>query len=155
MPEVPREASDIAAGIIKRHERGKHFSIVVIAEGAKISFKGEAAGRVLATDAKDVYGYERLGGVGAALTPVLEALTGFETRVAVLGHIQRGGSPVATDRVLGTRYGIHAAELVIEGRMGRMVSLRGQQIDSVPLAETEGVKTVDLDLLEQARVFFS
>ncbi|MEH3052687.1 MAG: ATP-dependent 6-phosphofructokinase [Patulibacter minatonensis] len=155
VPEVPRDVAGIAAGIQRRHDRGKRFSIVVISEGAKLSFRGEEAGKVLATDATDGYGYERLGGIGAALAPALEAITGFETRVAVLGHLQRGGSPVATDRVLGTRYGIQAAELVLSGRTGRMVSLQGQVIDSVPLSDTEGVKTVDLALLDQAAVFFS
>lgn len=155
VPEVPRDVVDIAEGIKRRHARGKRFSIVVIAEGAKLSFHGEDAGKVLATDATDGYGYERLGGVGAALAPAIEEVTGFETRVAVLGHLQRGGTPVATDRILGTRYGIAAAELAIAGTCGRMVCLRGQAIESIPLEETEGVKTVDLELLEEAKVFFS
>jgi phosphofructokinase-like protein len=155
VPEVPRDVHDIAAGIRKRHDRGKRFSIIVIAEGAKLSFEGETAGKVLATDATDSYGYERLGGIGTALTTAIEELTGFETRVAVLGHLQRGGSPVATDRVLGTRYGIAAAELAMAGNTGRMVCLRGQRIESIPLEDTEGVNTVDLELLEEAKVFFS
>lgn len=154
VPEIERTVDDVAAAIKRRHGRGKHFSIIVVAEGAKLAFEQGAGEVVLASQERDLYGYERLGGIGARLAPELERRTGFDTRVTVLGHIQRGGSPVATDRVLATRYGLHAAELVMAGRTGRMVALHGEHIDSVPFSETEGFKTLDPTILEAAACFF-
>jgi 6-phosphofructokinase 1 len=95
-----------------------------------------------------------MGGIGLALARELGQRTGFEVRVTVLGHVQRGGSPNEFDRVLATRYGYHAAELVIAGNFGRMVSLQGTEMTSIPLKWVEGVKTVDLQYLEMARTFF-
>ncbi len=150
VPEVDRTIEDIAEAIQRRHARGKHFSILVVSEGAKL-----AGQQILASQEKDEYGYVRLGGIGAALAPMIEERTGFETRVTVLGHIQRGGTPVASDRILATRYGLKAAELAIAGEYGVMTSLRGNEVIAVPLSETDGVKTVDPEILRAAEVFFS
>ena len=101
-----------------------------------------------------MYGYPRLGGIGQALGKEIETRTGFETRVTALGHVQRGGTPTATDRVLATRYGITAAELAEQGEFGRMAALQGTEMTSVPLTSVEGVKHVDLDYLRIAANFF-
>ena len=154
VPEVERTVEEVATMISERHAGGKRFSIIVVAEGARLSFDGGVEAQVLATDQLDENGFVRLGGVGLLLGPELERRTGFQTRVTVLGHVQRGGTPVATDRVLATRYGLHAAELVITGRTGRMVSLQGTAIDSVPLSETEGARDLDLRVLDAAARFF-
>ncbi len=154
VPEVERTVDEVAAMVSARHHSGKTFSIVVVAEGAKLAFKPGEQQLVLATDQLDENGFVRLGGIGALLGPELERLTGFETRVTVLGHVQRGGTPVASDRILATRYGLHAAELVLEGRTGRMVALQGTAIGSVPLSETEGARELDLVVLEAAQRFF-
>jgi 6-phosphofructokinase 1 len=97
---------------------------------------------------------KRLGGIGAALAEELEQRTGYETRVTVLGHVQRGGTPTATDRVLATRYGIKAYEMARAGEFGRMAALRGSRMESVPLGDVTGVKPVDLTFLDAARRFF-
>jgi 6-phosphofructokinase 1 len=151
IPEIPIDIDEVCDSIQKRHQRGKNFSIVVVAEGA--FFKDES---LFVQEKKvDEFGHVRLGGIGHALGKIIEEKTGFETRVTVLGHIQRGGTPTAFDRVLGTRYGIKAYELVKEKKFGRMVSLRGNQVIEVPLEEaTAQLKTVDLKLYEIAKIFF-
>lgn len=154
VPEVERTVGDVAEMIKARHWRGKTFSIIVVAEGAKLAFEPGEHLQILATDQLDENGFVRLGGIGGLLGPELERLTGFETRVTVLGHVQRGGTPVATDRILATRYGLHAAELVIEGRTGRMTALQGEHVGSVPLSETDGCRLVDPVILEAAEHFF-
>ncbi|MBF6620422.1 MAG: 6-phosphofructokinase [Patulibacter sp.] len=154
VPETDITVEQIAATIRQRHERGKDFSIIVVSEGARLAFADGRSRRVKVNTETDEYGYERLGGIGAALAEELEAATGYETRTTVLGHIQRGGTPTATDRVLATRYGVAAAEAVIDGAFGTMVALRGTEIVRIPLAEVTGVKTVDLGLLELAQTFF-
>ena len=155
IPEVPTTPEEIAEAITRRHERGKDFSIVVVAEGARIKFAGSDTHEVMSSDETDEYGYERLGGVGPALAFELETLTGYEARTVTLGHIQRGGTPTAHDRVLATRYGAKAYEMARDREFGRMAALKGDEISSVPLSEVEGLKTVDLRLLEIARRFFS
>jgi 6-phosphofructokinase 1 len=155
IPEMPTAVEDLAAGIVKRHERGKDFSIIVVAEGAKLAFESGEGHLVQPTKAVDEYGYPRLGGIGIALGAELERETGYETRVTVLGHVQRGGTPTATDRMLATRYGAEAYETCLRGEFGRMVALRGAEMTSIPLAETAGIKEVDLRLLEIARRFFT
>jgi len=96
-----------------------------------------------------------LGGIGHALGEIIEEKTGFETRVTVLGHIQRGGVPSAFDRVLGTRFGVKAYELVKNGKFGKMVSLKGNKIVDVPIEEaTKQLKTLDLEIYEIAKIFF-
>jgi 6-phosphofructokinase 1 len=155
IPEIDVTCEEIAAGITRRHDRGKDFSIIVVAEGARLSFADGERGQVMVSEKVDEYGYPRLGGIGPLLAEELERLTGYETRTVVLGHVQRGGTPTAHDRVLATRYGAKAYEMAKAGEFGRMAALRGDEITSVPLAEVEGIKTVDLGLLEIARRFFS
>src|SRR5439155_7327638 len=134
----------------RRHERGKDFSIVVVSEGYELEGTGDA-GDV------DQFGHVRLSerGVGAALAREIERRTGYETRVTVLGHVQRGGSPTPRDRVLATRYGLKAANLVEEKKFGRMAALRGDEIVDVALAEaTAQLKTVPREWYDVARAFF-
>ncbi|PIQ84559.1 MAG: 6-phosphofructokinase [Candidatus Omnitrophica bacterium CG11_big_fil_rev_8_21_14_0_20_63_9] len=150
IPEEPIDINAVCDIIKKRHQRGKDFSIIVVAEGAKFGDKD-----LTATEKLDEFGHVRLGGIGDALGKLVEQRTGFETRVTVLGHIQRGGSPTAFDRVLGTRFGIKAVELVLEGQFGQMVSLQGNLIIGVPIELGTGkLKTVDADLYRLAKIFF-
>jgi 6-phosphofructokinase 1 len=155
IPEVETTAEELADGIMRRHERGKDFSIIVVAEGAKLAFATGEQRLIQPVKDTDEYGYPRLGGIGAALATELEDRTGYETRVTVLGHVQRGGTPTSTDRILATRYGAKAYALARAGEFGRMAALRGSEMTSVPLAEVTGIKTVDLDLLEIASRFFT
>lgn len=154
VPEVDTTVEEVAATIRSRHERGKDFSIIVVSEGARLCYADGATETVRVHHGTDEYGYERLGGIGAAFAEALERETGYETRVVVLGHVQRGGTPTASDRVLSTRYGIAAAEAAIAGDVGTMVALRGNRIVTIPLDEAIGVKGVDPELLEIARTFF-
>jgi phosphofructokinase-like protein len=151
VPELAIDVEKVCASLKKRHETGKNFSIVVVSEGA--AFKDENL--FLQEKKLDQFGHVRLGGVGDALGKIIEEKTGFETRVTVLGHIQRGGSPTAFDRVLGTRYGIKAYELVKSGKFGRMASLKGSEIVDVPLEDaTKELKTLDLKFYDMAKIFF-
>jgi phosphofructokinase-like protein len=154
IPELELTVEQTCEAINTRHERGKDFSIVVVAEGAELAFESGERRRVQSSAETDAYGYPRLGGIGQALAKEIERRTGFETRVTILGHVQRGGTPTATDRVLATRYGAKAADLVQEGRFGEMASLQGEKMTSVPLTDVEGIKPVDLSYLELARTFF-
>jgi 6-phosphofructokinase 1 len=154
IPELELPVEEICEAIDTRHHRGKDFSIVVVAEGAALAFASGEKRLVRASQETDEYGYPRLGGIGNALGKEIEARTGFETRVTTLGHVQRGGTPTATDRVLATRYGVKAAELAHDGQFGRMAALRGNEMTSVPLDEVTGVKQVDLDYLRLASTFF-
>jgi ATP-dependent phosphofructokinase / diphosphate-dependent phosphofructokinase len=151
IPERPFDIEEIAETIRERHSRGRYFSVVVVAEGAKFSSDvdrqhGAPVVRDLGTDE---FGHVRLGGIGNILAREIERLTGFETRAVVLGHIQRGGSPSSFDRVLATRYGIGAIDMVHRGEFGSMAALRGNKIVSVPLAEAIGRnRTVDQDMMD-------
>jgi len=132
-----------------RHTRGKLFSIVAVAEGAKFAGKD-----VIQEEKLDQFGHVRLGGIGQILTEMIEKRTGYESRVTVLGHIQRGGSPTAFDRVLGTRFGIGVLELVEQKKYGYMVSLQGNNINAVKLEEATGaLKLVPKDLYELSQIF--
>jgi ATP-dependent phosphofructokinase / diphosphate-dependent phosphofructokinase len=131
IPEQPFDIQEIADTIKRRHDRGRYFSIVVVAEGAKLANKSVESER----RKTDEFGHVRLGGIGNTLAAEIESRTGFEARAVILGHIQRGGSPTAFDRMLATRYGIGAIDLVHEGKFGRMVALKGSSITSVPIAE--------------------
>ena len=151
IPEFPIDIEEVCALIKKRHERGKTFSIVVVAEGAEFK-KGSM---VMQEQKLDEFGHARLGGIGEILAKEIEKRTGYEIRVSVLGHIQRGGSPTAFDRVLGTRFGVKAVELVKENKFGQMCALSGNKIISVPLEKATGtLKTVDPEYYEIAKVFF-
>lgn len=151
IPEFPFDLDEICAQIQKRRERGKLFSIVVVAEGAR----PKDASLIVQTREKDAFGHVRLGGIGNIVAREIETRTAIDTRVTVLGHVQRGGSPTAFDRILATRFGIAAIDLVKEERFGLMVGLKGNRIVSVPFAEALAEpKTVDAELYEIAKVFF-
>jgi phosphofructokinase-like protein len=169
VPERPFDIEEVCAHLRRRHRRGRDFSIVVVAEGAtprESTPRGGArpregtptpltrtAGR--APIGSDAFGHARLGGIGVALEGEIEARTGFETRVTILGHVQRGGTPVAFDRVLATRFGVAALSAVAAGRFGTMVALRGTAIVEVPLAEALAEpKLLDPELYETAELFF-
>ncbi len=135
-----------------RHDRGRYASIVVVAEGAE-----PKAGTIAARDkVYDQFGHVRLGGVADSIAHAIEERTGFETRMVLLGHIQRGGTPTAFDRVLSTRYGVAAIDAVHLGAWGQMVALRNNEMLPVPLTEAMGgTRTVDMHLYhEVAEVFF-
>lgn len=156
IPEKPFDIEKVCQLIEKRHKRGKDFSIIVVAEGAKIPTPDDEDGSFVVQDLeKDAFGHVRLGGVGNILGREIGRRTGFDTRVTVLGHLQRGGTPTAFDRVLATRFGIAAIDLVKAGDFGKMVALRGNKIVPVDLAEaTKGIKQVDDSLYAIAEVFF-
>jgi ATP-dependent phosphofructokinase / diphosphate-dependent phosphofructokinase len=150
IPEIPVDINKVCELIKKRHARGKTFSIVAVAEGTELKDKSNAVDQKL-----DQFGHVRLGGIGQTIGEMIEKITGFETRVTVLGHIQRGGSPTAFDRVLGTRFGVKAFEMAKEGKFGHMVSLQGRKMVPVPLAEAVGsLKTVPQDYYDTASIFF-
>ncbi len=155
IPEYAVPFREICDAIQRRHERGINFSIIVVAEGARLADdRGEPLH--VQSEKRDPFGHVRLGGIGASLATSIEERTGFETRYSVLGHIQRGGSPTAFDRVLGSRFGVAAVDLVERKGFGRMVAIRGTEIVDVPIAEAVGtLKTVGPELYEMARVFFS
>ena len=129
VPEAPYDLEAVAALMRSRAARGRRYSVVVVAEGIDPPPGTEIEKPV------DVFGFERLGGVSALVAARLEEMTGFEARVTVLGHIQRGGTPSAADRILGSRLGVAAADLVATGGFGRMVGVRGTEIVDVPLEE--------------------
>ena len=152
IPERQTSVTEIVDTIKKRHEGVRDFSIVVVAEGVRIEGTDQYA--VSATK-RDEFGHVRLGGIGQLVAEVIEERTGFETRVTVLGHLQRGGTPTAFDRVLGTRFGIAAIDAVAADDYGVMVSLQGNKIVNIPLGEGIGeLKMVDDELYEIAQVFF-
>ena len=156
IPEQPITVEDACDEIRRRHQRGKDFSIVVVSEGYELSYaSGER--RMVAEEARasDQFGHVKLGGVGDVLGREIEERTGFETRVTVLGHVQRGGSPTPRDRVLATRFGLKAADLVHEQRFGRMAALQGDSIVDVALRDaTAHLKTVPPEWYEVAKAFF-
>ena len=156
IPEQPITVEAACSELERRHERGKDFSIVVVSEGYELTYEsGESRGVAADARASDEFGHVRLGGVGDALAREIEERTGYETRVTVLGHVQRGGSPTPRDRVLATRYGLKAADLVHEQRFGRMAALDGDEIVDVALADaTKALKTVPPQWYEVARAFF-
>ncbi len=157
VPEHPFSVEDVCDRIKRRHDNGKNFSIVVVSEGAKVATEAatdEDGSYVLSSMKKDAFGHVMHGGVAKVLSEEIEDRLGFETRHTVLGHIQRGGSPTAFDRVLGTRYGVRAAELVHEGRFGRMVALQGNKIVDIDINDISGaIKELDPDLYKVAEYF--
>ena len=154
LPEKPIDINEVCDVIRQRKKRGINFSIIVVSEGAKlVSAKGEES--ILSSQKKDEFGHVRLGGVGQVLAKIVEENTGFETRVTVLGHIQRGGRPTAHDRVLATRYGVAAMKAAHKGEYGIMVALHGYKIVNVPLKEVlSGIKTVDDELYDLTKFFW-
>jgi phosphofructokinase-like protein len=149
IPEVPFDIEKVAELIRQRHARGRYFSIVVAAEGAKFAHASDSL--VVQNLGKDEFGHERLGGIGNVLAQEIEKRTGFETRSVVLGHIQRGGTPSAFDRVLATRYGLGAIDMVHRGEWGKMAALRGNHIISIPLLDAISTnRKVDPELIEVA-----
>ena len=154
IPEKPVDMEEVYDVLKRRHARGKNYSIVVVAEGIKIpQEKGD--GFVLQTEKRDDFGHIMLGGVGTVLAKLIEKGTGFEARCTVLGHTQRGGTPTAFDRILGTRFGIAAIELVYRGIFGKIVVLRGNEIMPKDLKDVIGRnKTVDDYWYDIAKVFF-
>jgi ATP-dependent phosphofructokinase / diphosphate-dependent phosphofructokinase len=155
IPEQATTVEEICHDVTRRHDRGKDFSIIVVAEGAKLAFESGEERLIQPIKDTDEYGYPRLGGIGAALASELEQRTGYETRVTVLGHVQRGGTPTSTDRVLASLYGAHAYEMAKAGEFGKMAAMHGTQMTGVPLEEAVKVKQVDLHLLEIAKRFFT
>jgi len=156
IPEHPITIEEACADIERRHARGKDFSIVVVSEGYELTYaSGETQQIAQEPAATDQFGHVRLGGVGHVLATEIESRTGFETRVTVLGHVQRGGTPTPRDRILATRYGLQAADLVHEERWGTMAALRGDDIVAVPLREAVAeLKTVPPAFYEAAKTFF-
>jgi 6-phosphofructokinase 1 len=152
VPEKPFSIEDVCKLIRRRHQRGKDFSIIIVAEGARPK---EIDHFLVRTQRVDEFGHERLGGIGNFVAEEIEKRTGFETRVTILGHVQRGGSPTAFDRVLATRFGVKAAEMADDGELGKMVSLKGSRIAVLDLSEiVDQAKPVEPKLYSIAEVFF-
>jgi 6-phosphofructokinase len=178
VPERPFDVEEVCAHLRRRHERGRSFSIVVVAEGAipregtmktvqgsglhegtmkTVQGSGLHEGTTQTTQdaASDAFGHKRLGGIGVTLEHEIERRTGYETRVTILGHVQRGGTPVAFDRVLATRFGVAAMYAVASGRFGKMVALHGTKIAEVDLAQALAApKLLDPELYATAELFF-
>ena len=152
IPEVPFKIQDVCDIIAARQKRGKTFSIIVVSEGAH---EEETGAPVLQDQETDEFGHVKLGGIGDIVGQKIEKLTGVETRVTRLGHVQRGGTPTAFDRILATRVGVKAADLVHDKDFGKMVAIRGNEVTAVPLSEAVNtLKTVDPEYFSVAQVFF-
>ena len=150
IPEFDYDVDEVARTLRKRHRRGHKYSIVVVGEGVE-----PPQGYAPLEMKKDAFGFDRLGGVGYQIADAIESVTGFETRVTVLGHIQRGGSPVASDRVLATRLGVAAADMAIDGMTNVMAAVQSEQIVPVPMeVATSGIRGVPDDLYATAKTFF-
>jgi ATP-dependent phosphofructokinase / diphosphate-dependent phosphofructokinase len=151
IPEIPFDIDEVCRLIRRRHERGRYFSIVVAAEGA-LPKEGTLS---VSTGELDEFGHPRLGGIGQVLEREIEQRTGYETRATVLGHVQRGGTPTAFDRVLATRLGLAVIDAVHAGAWGMMAALRGTQIELVPLADAVAqLRTVPVEEYERYGVLF-
>jgi 6-phosphofructokinase 1 len=152
VPELPFDVEQVCEHIRRRHATGRTFSIVVVSEGA---LPREGSGITTASDKVDAFGHARLGGIAVELEREIEQRTGFETRMTILGHVQRGGTPTAYDRVLATRFGVRAVQAVSEGSFGTMVALRGTDVVLTELEEALAEpKLLDRELYETAEVFF-
>jgi ATP-dependent phosphofructokinase / diphosphate-dependent phosphofructokinase len=151
IPEHPFDIDRVCSHVRHRHERGHLFSIVVVSEGA-VPREGTLK---IPPYERDEYGWPRLGGISTVIAEEVERRTGFETRVTILGHIQRGGTPTAFDRVLATRFGVAAIDLASSDRWSRMVALQGSHIVDVALDDAVAdIKQVPDELYEVAEVFF-
>jgi phosphofructokinase-like protein len=152
VPERPFDIEQVCAHLRRRHERGRSFSIVVVAEGAA---PRASTMETLPASTTDAFGHARLGGIGVTLEGEIERRTGYESRVTILGHVQRGGTPVAFDRVLATRFGVAAMAATAAGHFGTMVGLRGTEIVEVSLADAlREPKLLAPALYETAELFF-
>ncbi len=152
VPERPFDIEQVVTHLRRRHERGRSFSIVVVAEGAT---PREGTLQTRTDSPTDAFGHARLGGIGVTLEQEIERRTGFESRVTILGHVQRGGTPVAFDRVLATRFGVAAMDAAAAGRFGCMVALRATEIVEVELEDAlREPKLLDPELYETAELFF-
>ena len=152
IPERPFDIEEVSRLIRRRHERGRNFAIIVVAEGAT---PVEGTMPTAGEGSEDEFGHVRLGGIGQRLEREIEERTGHETRTTVLGHVQRGGTPTAYDRVLATQFGLVAVDAASEGRWGSMAALRGPRVELVSLADAVAeLRTVPADEYEQAGVFF-
>jgi 6-phosphofructokinase 1 len=150
VPEYDYDIDDIVDILRLRHRKGIKYSIVVVAEGV-----APPPGYEPPVHKKDAFGFDRLGGIGYLIAAAIEDRTGFESRVSVLGHMQRGGTPSAFDRVLATRFGVAAANAAIDGESGVMVALRSMNIETVPLSEAvESIRGVPQDIIDTAKAFF-
>ncbi len=142
IPEIPVDVDNLCDMLVHRFGTGKRFSVVVVAEGARIGGASYKEGG-------------KLGGVSRALEAMIQEHTGLESRTTLLGHVQRGGTPIAYDRILATTYGVKAIDLIDGGQFGHMAALQGSQVKAVPLAEAADVlKMVDLDVFRIAEIFF-
>jgi ATP-dependent phosphofructokinase / diphosphate-dependent phosphofructokinase len=152
IPERPFDIEEVCRHIRRRHDRGRYFSIVVVAEGAA---PAEGTMETIGGSGTDEFGHVRLGGIGQRLEREIEERTGFETRTTVLGHIQRGGTPTAFDRVLATRFGVNAIDAATEGRWGMMTALRSMNIELVPIKDAvEELRMVSAEEYDSASAFF-
>ncbi len=151
VPEVPIDIEHCIHVLKSRRSEGKNYGIVVVSEGAKFPNTKETT----LTERKDDFGHAQLGGIATVVAEMVEKATGFETRSVVLGHIQRGGAPSAYDRVLATRFGLRAAELILNGQFGKMVALKGTQIIAAPLSDgVANLKNLDPAFYQEASAFF-
>lgn len=151
IPEMEVDVDLMCDVLRKRRDAGKPYGLVIVSEGAHLPQQD----MVTQTAELDDFGHPKLGGVGDTIADLIQRRTGIETRAVTLGHLQRGGPPSAYDRVLGTRLGIHAARLVIDGKFGQMVALRGLKIVSYTLAEAVGtMRTLDLEFMREAEEFY-
>ena len=152
VPEEPFDIEEVCEGVRRRHDRGRYASVVVVAEGARP--KPDTI--PMPDEEVDRFGHVRLGGIGNLVAAEIESRTGFETRVTILGYVQRGGTPTAFDRVLASRFGVAAVDAVHDGGFGMMTALVGGDIVLVPLADAVGdLKRLSAGVWEAARVFFA
>lgn len=156
IPEKEIKVNEIIRVMEDRRKRGRTFSIIVVAEGAKISESDQKEGLMILQDQKlDAFGHVRLGGIASVLAEIIEKKTGVETRATILGHVQRGGSPTAYDRVLGSRFGVYSVEMVKDEKFGRMAALKGTEIIDIPIDEAvSSLKLVDDTFYNTAKTFF-
>ena len=153
IPEFPLGLNQVYDLLKKRHKSGKAYSIIVVAEGAKVFREKDQI--IMASEEKDQFGHPRLGGISHVLEELIQENTGLEARSVILGHLQRGGSPTAFDRILATRLGVKAVELVLDRRWGEMSSFQACDVVSVPLKDAlKERKCVPQELYEMAKTFF-
>ncbi len=152
VPEEQFDIAEVCSVVRRRHDRGRYASVVVVAEGAR-----PVPGTLeVPEDEIDPFGHVKLGGISHVIAAEIGRRTGFETRVTILGHVQRGGTPTAFDRVLASRFGVEAVDAVHEGDFGKMMALHAGSMQRVPLADAVGkLKQLDPDLLATAKVFFA